>query len=109
MISCQPSSPGRDDVGAVIVGGGAAGVCAGVRLGQLGVRYVLLEKSADGLGGAWRNNSYPGCVADTASHTLSFSFFPNPGFRGTHPTQVHSPVFLLLTLRVFLCCCSLSC
>ncbi len=61
----------------VIVGGGVSGVCAGVRLGQLGVRYVVLEKAAS-LGGAFRTNRYPGAEADVAGHLFSFSFYPNP-------------------------------
>ena len=75
----SPALEGRDDVGVVVVGGGVSGVCAGVRLGQIGVRYVILEK-ADGIGGAWRSNRYPGSGPDVASHLFAFSFYLNPRY-----------------------------
>ena len=36
---------------------------------------MIVEK-ADGVGGTWRHNTYPGCECDIQSHLYSFSFEP---------------------------------
>jgi cation diffusion facilitator CzcD-associated flavoprotein CzcO len=62
----------------VIIGGGASGIGAAIRLRQAGLTdFVLLEKR-ETLGGTWRDNTYPGCVCDVPSALYSYSFAPNP-------------------------------
>lgn len=62
----------------VIIGGGASGIGAAIRLRKAGLLdFVLLEK-ASALGGTWRDNTYPGCACDVPSALYSFSFAPNP-------------------------------
>src|SRR4249920_3270284 len=54
-----------------IVGSGFSGLGAAIRLKQEGISdFVILER-ADDLGGTWRDNSYPGCACDVASHLYS--------------------------------------
>lgn len=66
----------RADV--AIIGSGFAGIGMGIRLKLSGRDdFVILEKD-DGLGGTWRDNTYPGCECDVPSHLYSFSFEPNP-------------------------------
>jgi cation diffusion facilitator CzcD-associated flavoprotein CzcO len=61
-----------------IIGSGFAGIGAAIRLRQQGrTDFVVLEK-AGGIGGTWRDNSYPGCACDVQSHLYSFSFAQNP-------------------------------
>ncbi|MGW4059320.1 flavin-containing monooxygenase [Amycolatopsis sp. NPDC004747] len=61
----------------LIIGSGMAGLGMAVKLLQAGQRdFVVLEK-ADGVGGTWRDNSYPGCACDVASVMYSYSFAPN--------------------------------
>jgi cation diffusion facilitator CzcD-associated flavoprotein CzcO len=63
---------------AVIVGAGFSGLCAGIELRRAGIHsFVILEK-ADGVGGTWRDNTYPGAACDVPSHVYSYSFEPNP-------------------------------
>jgi cation diffusion facilitator CzcD-associated flavoprotein CzcO len=63
-----------------IIGAGFGGLGMAIRLLQSGERdFVLLEK-ASGLGGTWRDNTYPGCQCDVASNIYSFSFAPNPSW-----------------------------
>jgi cation diffusion facilitator CzcD-associated flavoprotein CzcO len=63
---------------AVIVGAGFSGLCAGIQLKRAGIEdFVILEK-ADGVGGTWRANTYPGAACDVPSHLYSYSFEPNP-------------------------------
>jgi cation diffusion facilitator CzcD-associated flavoprotein CzcO len=59
-----------------ILGAGAGGLCMGIQLRQAGVdTFTILEKS-DGVGGTWRDNTYPGAACDVPSHLYSFSFAP---------------------------------
>ena len=69
----------KDDIDAdrpflvAIVGAGMSGIAAGVRLGQTGVPYVIVEKNGD-VGGTWLENTYPGCRVDVSNHLFSYSF-----------------------------------
>ncbi|WDZ92142.1 NAD(P)/FAD-dependent oxidoreductase [Nocardiopsis sp. HUAS JQ3] len=61
-----------------VIGSGFAGIGMAVRLKQAGLKdFVVLER-AGGVGGTWRDNSYPGAACDVPSHLYSFSFAPNP-------------------------------
>ena len=77
-----PDVPSRDfddeptGLSAIIIGAGISGLLASVRLHELGVPHVILEKAAD-LGGTWNDNRYPGAGVDTPSYLYSFSFFPS--------------------------------
>lgn len=61
---------------AVIIGAGASGLCAAVRLQELGVSYIIVERNGE-VGGTWFENRYPGAGVDTPSHLYSFSFAKN--------------------------------
>lgn len=63
------------DFSVTIIGAGLGGICAAIRLKQLGIPFIVLEKNAS-LGGTWLENSYPGCGVDTPNHFYSFSFNP---------------------------------
>ncbi len=57
----------------IIVGAGMSGICTAIRLKQMGIPFVILEKNAT-LGGTWLENTYPGVAVDVASHYFSYSF-----------------------------------
>ena len=61
-----------------IIGTGFAGLGAAIRLAEEGVDDSFVFERADEVGGVWRENRYPGCACDTASHLYSFSFAPKP-------------------------------
>ena len=58
----------------VIIGAGISGMAAAVRLQQLNVDHVILERNND-VGGVWLTNTYPGAGVDTPSFLYSFSFY----------------------------------
>lgn len=59
-----------------IIGAGFGGLCMAIRLKQAGIdAFTILEK-ADGVGGTWRDNHYPGAACDVQSHLYSYSFAP---------------------------------
>ena len=70
------AAPERDFVVGV-VGAGQAGLAMARALRQLGIDFVMFEKS-DKVGGTWRWNTYPGCRLDTSTLAYSFSFFQKP-------------------------------
>lgn len=61
----------------VVIGAGFGGVCAGIRLGQAGIPYTIIEKN-ESVGGTWHENSYPDLRVDVPNHFYSYSFEHNP-------------------------------
>jgi cation diffusion facilitator CzcD-associated flavoprotein CzcO len=58
----------------IIVGAGFGGLAAAIELRRHGFSDVTLLERADGLGGTWRYNDYPGCACDVPSQLYSFSY-----------------------------------
>lgn len=70
----------------IIVGAGFGGLGVAMRLKEKGIDdFVILER-ADDVGGAWRDNTYPGVACDVPSHLYSFSYMPKPDW-----SRVFSP------------------
>lgn len=67
---------GRRVPSVVIVGGGLSGLGAAIQLLRSGVTDVTIIEQSDGVGGTWRDNTYPGSGCDVPSHLYSFSFAP---------------------------------
>jgi cation diffusion facilitator CzcD-associated flavoprotein CzcO len=61
----------------VIVGAGFGGIGLGIRLKAAGIESFTILEKAGGVGGVWRDNSYPGLTCDVPSHLYQFSFEPN--------------------------------
>ena len=70
----------------VVVGAGFAGVGMAIALREAGIEDVVVLERAEGLGGTWRDNHYPGCACDVPAPLYSFSFAPNPGW-----TSMYAP------------------
>ncbi len=68
-------NPDREGYDAVIVGAGLAGLYQLYRLRQLGLHTRVIE-AADGVGGTWFWNRYPGARCDVESLSYSYSFSP---------------------------------
>ncbi|MEI7785050.1 MAG: NAD(P)/FAD-dependent oxidoreductase [Betaproteobacteria bacterium] len=77
-LDAPPPTAAREQTGlsAVVIGAGASGICAAVRLAEAGIAYTVFEKNPQ-LGGTWYENRYPGCAVDTPNHFYQFSFEPN--------------------------------
>jgi cation diffusion facilitator CzcD-associated flavoprotein CzcO len=58
----------------VIVGGGLSGLGTAIQLTRAGLRHFTVIEQSGGVGGTWRDNSYPGSGCDVPSHLYSFSF-----------------------------------
>ncbi|MCF3940985.1 flavin-containing monooxygenase [Gordonia tangerina] len=78
--------PDRVDV--LVVGAGFGGLAA---LHRLSVDHpdlnVLAVERAEGAGGVWRANDYPGAACDVPTSLYSLSFAPNPDWSHTYGRQ----------------------
>lgn len=63
------------DLRALVIGAGAAGLCAAIQLKAAGLKFDVIEKNAD-VGGTWFTNRYPGAGVDAPNHLYSFSLEP---------------------------------
>lgn len=57
-----------------IFGTGAAGLCTAMQLKKAGIHSFTIYEKGEGVGGTWRDNTYPGAGCDIPSHLYSFSF-----------------------------------
>jgi cation diffusion facilitator CzcD-associated flavoprotein CzcO/acetyl esterase/lipase len=80
------SHNGRPTPSVVIIGAGFGGIGLAMTLKRAGIDTFTIFEKADGIGGVWRDNTYPGAACDVPSHLYSFSFEPNPDW-----TRVYSP------------------
>jgi cyclohexanone monooxygenase len=75
-----------DEVDVLIIGGGLAGLMAGVRLRQQGVKSLrVIDKGGD-FGGTWYWNRYPGAACDIESYI----YFPLLEDTGYVPSERYS-------------------
>ncbi|OJZ73947.1 monooxygenase [Mycobacterium paraffinicum] len=69
-----------------IIGAGAGGIAMGIQLAEGGYDFTIFDR-ADGFGGTWRHNTFPGAACDVPSHLYSYSFAPNPRWSKTYADQ----------------------
>jgi cation diffusion facilitator CzcD-associated flavoprotein CzcO/acetyl esterase/lipase len=81
------SPNGRPTPSVAIIGAGFGGIGLGIRLKRAGIDSFTIFEKADGIGGVWRDNTYPGLTCDIPSHLYSFSFEPNPDWSRTYSPQ----------------------
>lgn len=61
----------------IVVGAGISGIAAAYKMNKAGYHdYIVIER-ASRVGGAWRDNNYPGCGCDVPSALYSYSFSPS--------------------------------
>lgn len=80
----RPDAPRRR---VVVIGAGPGGIIAARSLRLAGYAEVLVLEKADGPGGTWRHNRYPGAACDVQAHLYSFSFAPNPDWSRPYAEQ----------------------
>lgn len=82
MVPAPPttgSTTGPDpDVTTLVVGAGFSGIGTGIALDRAGFGDFLLVDDADGYGGTWHWNTYPGVAVDIPSFSYQFSFAQRP-------------------------------
>ena len=74
----------RPNIG--IIGAGAGGIAMAIELAEGGYDFTIFDR-ADGFGGTWRHNTFPGAACDVPSHLYSYSFALNPRWSKTYANQ----------------------
>ncbi len=69
-----------------VIGAGAGGIAMGIQLAEAGHEFTIFDR-ADGFGGTWRHNTFPGAACDVPSHLYSYSFAHNPRWSKTYANQ----------------------
>ncbi|MEO1987850.1 MAG: NAD(P)/FAD-dependent oxidoreductase [Martelella sp.] len=64
------------DFNVLVIGAGASGINAGIKLNEAGIPYEIIERNED-VGGVWHENTYPDCGVDSANHLYCYSFALN--------------------------------
>ncbi len=78
--SREPEAP---DLSVAIIGAGFAGLGMAIKLKDAERHDFQIFEAASGLGGTWRDNTYPGCACDIPSHLYSYSFEQKPDWTRT--------------------------
>jgi cyclohexanone monooxygenase len=68
---------GRNQLRIAIIGAGASGLMALIKLREEGYSHVTVFEKAGDLGGTWRDNRYPGLTCDVPSLAYRYSFAPS--------------------------------
>lgn len=70
-----------------IIGAGFGGLGTAIELKRAGYTDVTVLEKADGVGGVWRDNTYPNAACDVPSSLYSWSFAPNPDWPHRYSRQ----------------------
>ena len=91
-------APKTDHVTFAFIGGGFAGLVAGARLVEAGIKDVRIIDKAGDFGGTWYWNRYPGAQCDTAAMV----YMPLLEETGHRPTEkyAHAPEILEQCRRI---------
>ncbi len=84
--------PVSEEVSVVILGGGFAGLLAGINLVKKGITsFRIIEKAAD-FGGTWYWNRYPGCMCDVDA-TIYLPLLEETGYMPTEKYASATEIF----------------
>ncbi|MFG1793309.1 flavin-containing monooxygenase [Nocardia sp. NPDC049149] len=78
----QISAPPDHEI--VVIGAGFAGIGFGIKLLDAGFADFVIIDEADGVGGTWHWNTYPGIAVDIPSFSYQYSFEPRPTWTRTY-------------------------
>ena len=82
-----------------VIGAGFAGLGTAIALTRRGVEDFVVLDRGEGVGGTWRDNTYPGCACDVPSNLYSFSFAPNPHWSHAFSRQPEIHAYLQRTAQ----------
>ncbi len=70
----------NSDLRIVIIGAGMAGILTAIKCREAGFNNFVIYEKASGIGGTWRENTYPGIACDVPAHLYSYECAPNPNW-----------------------------
>lgn len=86
---------------ACIVGAGFSGLAAAIELRRAGVTDIVIVERADAVGGAWRDNTYPGCACDVQSRLYELQVAPWPEWTRKFAGQAEIRGYLESVVEIF--------
>lgn len=90
-----------DHLRACIVGAGFSGIGAAIALRRAGVTNLAILDRGPAVGGAWRDNTYPGCACDVQSRLYELAVAPWPGWTRKFAGQEEIRSYLETVAEVF--------
>ncbi|XYD07599.1 NAD(P)/FAD-dependent oxidoreductase [Methylobacterium sp. NMS12] len=81
------TEPAPETLAVLIVGAGFSGLAMAIRCRQAGIGPLRVIEKADGIGGTWHDNTYPGAACDIPSHLYSLSFAPKADWSRMYAPQ----------------------
>jgi cation diffusion facilitator CzcD-associated flavoprotein CzcO len=90
-----------DRVRVCIVGAGFSGIAAAIDLRRAGVSDIVILERADAVGGAWRDNTYPGCACDVQSRLYELHSVPWPEWTRRFAGQPEIRSYLESVVEIF--------
>jgi cation diffusion facilitator CzcD-associated flavoprotein CzcO len=84
-----------------IIGSGFGALAVAIELRRAGHTDLRLWERADGIGGVWRDNTYPGAACDVPSPLYSFSYAPFAGWTTRYADQAQILTYLRTTAEKF--------
>ncbi|MDH3028569.1 MULTISPECIES: flavin-containing monooxygenase [Methylobacterium] len=81
------SETASETLAVLIVGAGFSGLAMAIRCRQAGIGPLRVIEKADGIGGTWHDNTYPGAACDIPSHLYSLSFAPKADWSRMYAPQ----------------------
>jgi len=85
----------------LIVGAGFSGIAAAIELRRAGVSDLVIIERADAVGGAWRDNTYPGCACDVQSRLYELAAAPWPQWSRSFAPQQEIKAYLESVVEIF--------
>jgi cation diffusion facilitator CzcD-associated flavoprotein CzcO len=88
-------------VRACIVGAGFSGIAAGISLRRAGITDIRILERGASVGGAWRDNTYPGCACDVQSRLYELSVAPWADWSRRYSAQPEIKAYLQSVVEIF--------
>ena len=91
------ATPGSDQhtLHVLIIGAGFAGICAGVRLREAGIKNFRIYEKSGGVGGTWYDNTYPGCACDVQVALYQYSFAQSVNWTRLYPSSQEIQAYIV--------------
>ncbi len=84
-----------------IVGAGFSGIAAAIDLRRAGVSDLVILDRGSAVGGAWRDNTYPGCACDVQSRLYELQVAPWPEWSRKFAGQSEIREYLESVVEIF--------
>lgn len=83
------------------MGAGFSGIAAAIALRRAGVSDLVIVDRGAAVGGAWRDNTYPGCACDVQSRLYELEVAPWPGWTRKFAGQEEIRAYLESVVEIF--------